>query len=181
MRNAYLLCLLVFTTTNSALFADDAKSTQYDYPELLVTPRATERLKIEARDEESSVWTMHLPIQASALVTTMAGVMALSDKGEKKDQEKEDAAKNAGQLGIGIGIGWLATTAFVSATYRPYKTALAEVKKLPGKSKQEELTQERFAEEGLLAPARLARRLNLLAVSTNIVAGGYIPPLVRKI
>lgn len=171
-----VLAALIFLQVWPPLFA--AEPATYEYPELLVQPQASDRLASEAKEEKSSAWTAHLPIQTSAVLTLLAGISASSDKadsGKTTDEEKQTQEKNAGQIATMLGGGWIATTVLLSVFYRPYHSGLSEIKKLEkGKNKSSQLIRERAAEEALDAPASLASRLTWLSASSNFVVGAYM-------
>jgi hypothetical protein len=173
-RNVAITGIFIFHST-FAFAADDAP-TKYEYPELLVQPQASERLKTEAKNEPSSAWTMHLPIQASAALTLLAGMGASSDKadkGEKTDKEKQLKAQSAGQIASAVGGGWLLTTVLMSALYHPYRSGMADLPKKDN-DKAAKLVRERAAEEALNAPASLANRLTWLSFGSNFLVSGYV-------
>ncbi len=157
------------------------KSDAFEYPELLVTPSASKRLKMEAAQEEKSVWTSHWPVQTSALMTLTAGVLGMGDAGNKNDKTdangqkvKSDAKPSvyyAGLAGIGVGTGWLVTTVLFSSSYRPYQTGQKEIGKLPDKDRKDALMKERFAEEYIEKPASIGSRLMWISVFTNFGTG----------
>ena len=60
-------------------------SEAYEYPELLVTPSATERLEMEAAKESGRRFTTHLPIQISALGTITAGIFQAAESDRRGD------------------------------------------------------------------------------------------------
>ena len=152
------------------------KTYEFEYPELEVTPSASERLKIEAKTESSRAWTGHIPTQVSALITLLASVQALNDPGSSKDKASGGTPKVhfIGLAGSIISLGWLGATAGLSASYRPYTSGLHELKNTSAGSKREKLSRERLAEESLEAPATLARRLKWLAVASNVGLGTLI-------
>lgn len=139
------------------------------YPELEVTPRATERVKIETQNESSDAWTSNLPIQVSAVATFVAGAMSAGSI----DDDKEDG-KLAPTLAIGVGALWIGATTWAAMKYRPYKQAYADLKKYPYKSEREKLIAERMAEEELDSLARLGRNMRYLSVATNLAASAFM-------
>lgn len=160
---ASVVSVQLFTTT-----AVRAAET-YEYPELLVTPRASDRIELEAKREAESRWTTHLPIQVSALGTLAAGIIQSGNT---------DPAKDSGNYspwaGIVVGAGWLAATTIMAYTYTPYATAQKDLAEMPKKTQREQLTRERFAEEAIQKQARTARVLTLLSVVTNAAANTYM-------
>lgn len=156
---------------------DGRAAENYEYPELLVTPSASERVEREAKIERKSTWTAHTAVQSSALMTTIAGFMVRNDSGKVKGDNKDEAkaqASLAGTIGIGAGLAWIATTTFLSATHAPYDDARKDIKSMPAKTERERLAKERAAEEGLEAPALLASRLGWLSFATNLGVSAYM-------
>jgi len=152
------------------------KTYEFEYPELAVTPSASERLKIEAKTESARAWTGHVPTQLSALITLLASTQALNDPGRSKDKASDATPKVhfVGLAGSIISLGWLGATAGLSAIYRPYTKGNHDLKNVSASTKREKLSRERLAEESLEAPATLARRLKWLAVASNVGLGTLI-------
>lgn len=152
--------------------SDSLDESKLNYPELEVTPRASERLEIEAKNERNARWGTHIPIQFSALATVYAS-SSVTYKDGASAQEKDDytSAKN---MAFGVGAGWLALTGVLSALYTPYYSGLKEISKLPAKTQREQLTRERLAEEALYAPASLAWKLKWFSVATNFWANAQL-------
>jgi hypothetical protein len=144
-----------------------AQSSAEHYPELMVAPKATDRLVIEARHEQKN-WAMFLPMQISGATTLLAGVMAQSSLNEDKDE------KGIGpKLAMVVGVSWLAASSWMQNSYRPYLKGFRRTHKLPYKSDQEKLTAERLAEEELFAAARVARKMKWASFITNAGASVY--------
>ena len=150
-----LIALLLMLVT-----ATIASSQELSYPELLVTPRASERIQMEMRDEASYAWKSHLPIQLSAL-TTMAAASQLSGK-TKEDQDMIPG------IAIGVGALWIAATTWAAVSYRPYRSAYFKLKKMPRTSKRDLLTLERMAEEELNSLRSIGTKLKWLSLVTNL-------------
>ena len=173
--------LIVMTLATFILHTEEAfpqEKLNYEYPELVVTPRASDRLKEEARAESRAAWTDHIHVQGPALLTILA---AMSTQGDRKDdrgdplsKEDKDRAKNSGQLGLMVGGGILVTTAALSATYRPYKSCWRRVKKMKSGSKREQLTRERYAEECFESKAGFGRILSWTSTIVNVAAAGLL-------
>jgi hypothetical protein len=149
------------------------------YPELDVSPRASERLLMEAQREQKTQWRTHLPLQISALSILMVGVMisgkpstALMDGNDVADISVEQNGY-ASKFAILVGTSWLVTTTLMSISYTPYQSGLEKSRKEGGKSIREQLTKERLAEEALEAPALLSPILVNLSVVTNLLAAVY--------
>lgn len=137
-----------------------------DYPELQVVPRATERLKMEAKDEASSWYLTHWTIELSGLTTLTT---ALTAKGQYRS-DLTTADKNTADTTVtvaqAVGGGWLLAGILIGLQ-KPYKAALDRNSKLAGKDERTVLMRERLAEEGLEKPARLMRPLKWAAVLSN--------------
>jgi hypothetical protein len=141
----------------------------FEYPELMVAPRASERREMEARTEAESRWSRLAPLQVSALATLAAGIAQSGGV-----DARNDPGKRSPIAGIAVGGGWLAATLILSATYRPYESGSAEIKALPKGSPREQLVRERMAEESLERAASLGKRLKWISAATNLGAGIYM-------
>ena len=89
----------------------------------------------------------------SAFGTFVTGYMAMNDPGINKDGSEVETADGEkpdlyyiGMATAATGAGWLAATAFLAITQRPYTTGAKAVKSLPSKSKRQKLIKERIAE-----------------------------------
>lgn len=173
----FISCINVLTLVFSLMFSlvalskpkaknnDLLKSLQY--PELQVSPLASERLEIEFNKHEKNQWTNQLMFQVSGLATLLAALSVDADPG------KEEALDDAKLAGTFVGAGWLIGMSIVAATYNPYNTH-SEVNKLPGKTKRQQITKERLAEESLERPANLIRTLKWISWLTQLGASVYI-------
>ncbi len=155
-----------FFVVSTLVGISSGKAADFSYPELTITPRATERLDLEAK--RGSSFLDHWPIQASALVTLSAGVI------QSSEDQRKSAGNKAYLAGVAIGSGWLVTTAVLAAMYDPYRSALAEVSGLPQKTQREQLIRERLAEEAIDNAAALGRRLAWISFATNLAAGAVL-------
>ena len=168
-RVSALLCTIsvsgVFSVTTAGAAAPAA---EFEYPELAVTPRASERLDMEAGKEADRKWTTHLPIQFSATTTTIAGILQLMDPNDDKNSTE------AGFVGASVGAGWLVLTSLLANHYAPYASAQKEVAGMAKRSPREQLLRERIAEERLEAAATAARRLQWFSVAFNAGAAGFM-------
>lgn len=167
----YLICFIFINIVHVGITRSE--DTRYDYPELLVTPSASERLSMEAAQESKNSMSKHLPIQASALATLLAGAIQFG-------HTAPDHSKGAAIAGVSVGSAWLASTLFLSLRYRPYQRGLEDTGKLPTQTPKQRLTRERLAEEALEAPARLANRLTWLSVITNFGTNVYLLTQAEK-
>ncbi len=180
------LTLLLGIFVSAPVFAQGMKEATKEpalnlmYPELTVSPLATQRLDMESKKERKRESVSHLPMEISAISTLAAGWYASTiDYGEQSKEEK-DNVKYASLTGLIVGGGWLATSLYLQFSYRPYDEGVRAVAGLPNKTQSENLTRERLAEEALYRPGDLARKLKWLSVSTNLVAAGYIASLGNK-
>lgn len=154
--------VLVFLLISQVQFAFCG---ELDYPELMVTPRASERVRIEAAKEPRDRWTRHAAIQASALTTLVAASMQISTS------SGDNASKI---LGFTVGSSWIVTTLALSNFYTPYQTSLDELNGMPAKTQRESLTKERTAEETIYRAGKLGSNLSLLSFGTNFLASAYM-------
>lgn len=163
-----LFALLVSHASES--FAQAPESTSqgsgFHYPELLVTPSASQRLLEEEKRESQNRFMDFWPLQVSGVATLLAGASAM---GERKDGKTADA-HYAGLAAMTVGGAWLGASTILAMTYTPYRDGALRVKKFAGTTKQQQLARERFAEEALQEPAALAVRLKWLSVFSNAAA-----------
>jgi hypothetical protein len=129
------------------------------YPELMVAPKATDRLSIESGTERA--WSTYLPLQVAGATTLMTGILINSDL---KDNDSGIGPKVA----MAVGAGWLAASIYMQTSYRPYSDALARARRMPYKSTQEQLAAERLAEEEIDAAARMARKIKWFSFVSNL-------------
>jgi hypothetical protein len=167
----FSLLFLSITTVELSYAADS-----YDYPELMVSPRASERIRLEIdRENKGGFFKNHKGLQLSGMTTLIAGIMQSSNVDTSSDTEE-----NSPKIGMLIGGGWVLATALLDAKYRPYRAGYDRTKKVKGKSKRDQLTRERLSEEAINNAARLGKRLDYLGVTTNLIAGGYMMANTKK-
>jgi hypothetical protein len=169
LKNILLTAMGSVLVLSAAKPALAAQGNEFDYPELMVTPRASERLETEAANESGRRWTSMLPIQISGLTTLVAGAAQLASPDPSKD-----ASGVTGLAGLAVGGGWLVTSLALEAWYQPYTSASKDISALPRKTQREQLVRERYAEEAINAQARLACRLKWISVATNLGANIYM-------
>ncbi len=146
-----------------------AQTTSFEYPELLVTPKATERLNLQYdRENRHGMWE-HLPMEISALSTLVAGTFQLFDYNKDKDPDGYSP-----YVGIITGGFWLGVGAFMGEYYRPYSRSLNELKKLPATNQREVLMRERLAEEAIYNIEQLATKMVWASFATNLGASVYM-------
>jgi hypothetical protein len=136
---------------------NDSGVFQFEYPELVVTPLASERLRLEARRSDSSFFGFW-PIWLSSGATLLAG-LSVNNVEEGFDSEESDRNKNARQLGAAIALGWVGFTTYLSLNYEPYGSGQGKVSGMPSETKRQKLFKERLSEEELKSAAYQAKWL----------------------
>lgn len=157
----FVLTFVMFSLANSA------SAQTYSYPELNVVPRASDRLLMESKWERRHRGKVHLGVQVSAAVTLIAGLSAEVDL--DKDQDEFSSA-----FATGVGLGWLAITYAMSRKYLPYTKGYLATKKIKGKTKRDQLTRERLAEETIHEAASLGRKIKWISLLTNFTANAFL-------
>ncbi|SMF49764.1 hypothetical protein [Pseudobacteriovorax antillogorgiicola] len=153
------------------LTAPSYGQTKFDYPELLVSPSALETLEQEAREENNERWLVHAQTQVPAIINLFTGIRAMGEGAPEGEPEtRATEINNSGLVAASIGGGWLGVTIGMSLFYSPYRNDYFRVRKLPGKSKREQLIRERRAEESLESAARMAKRLRYIGAVVNFGA-----------
>ena len=158
------IAVLLFAIMTTTVGAQDLT-----YPELHVTPRASERIRLEIKDEAGHAWASHMPVQLSAISTLAAGFMMSGNVDTKRD-EKEVSPK----IGIAFGAAWLGATIWASMKYRPYRRAYSRLRKMKYGSLREKLTAERLAEEELSNLRTMGKRIRWFSFFTNIAASAFM-------
>ncbi len=146
-----------------------AQQKDWDYPELLVTPKASDRIEREAKLESRGQFRYYWPIQVPAMATLAASALMFGSTDARKDPDKQAAL-----TGMGVGGGWLVATWLLSSQYRPYAGGVEEIAALPKGTPREQLARERAAEEAIEEAARLGTRLRWLSLLTNLGASAYM-------
>jgi len=166
-----VLCFTLLLTFVSDLQAQ----ARLDYPELMVTPGASTRIKMEAEKERKQGIGFQLPITISASLTLLAGILQMGNVDKSKDEDELSP-----YYGILVGAGWLGINYYLAAQYNAYGNAWKEVASLPKKSIREKLVRERVAEAHIHRLGRLGRKLRWLSFATNAVASGLMMSKVEK-
>jgi hypothetical protein len=138
------------------------------YPELQVVPRASERLRMEAKDERGNWFIAHWPIELSGLVTMGVG-LSTKDRDGLKSKDQDDA-KMIRNLTTAVGGAWV-VGGLILGLQKPYATGYRRIGK-PVKDERGALMRERLAEEALERPAKTMRVLQHISVATNFVMNG---------
>ena len=152
-----VMMMLLLVGGMGSAFAVGAE--KYDYPELTVVPRASDRLKMEADRESDGKWTQFLPIQISGIATLAAGIANM-----------DSASPGQSIYGMSVGAGWLVMTALLATSYHPYSRSFERVAAMPQGTMREQLSRERVAEEEIRAACRAGERIRWLSVLTNLSA-----------
>ena len=174
-----LAIIVLFQPICASVEASDAMNIKkLSYPELEVTPRASARLLLEAKKEKSRRWETHFPVQVSGLATLTAALLANGRPAKGSDGSVDESTNDnngySSTVGLIIGGGWLAATSYLALKYQPYAKGHSQVRRLPAKTKREQLTRERLAEEWLRKPAQLATKLKWISVISNFAASAFI-------
>jgi hypothetical protein len=177
---ALIVALPLATGTGMA-----ADNKDFEYPELLVSPSASDRLANEAKNENKDRWSIHWAIQASALTTLMAGLQSNGDPGKNADEAarkgEEVGSKTAAKTATYVGGLWLVATTAMSASYTPYQSGVNGLKGMPQANKKDRLAYERYAEESIYGASRVATVMKWTAFATNagasmmVVQNAYKP------
>ncbi len=165
----FSLILLLAAAGNPLQAQSSAVKEGYSYPELLVVPKASQRLTTLANQESKSRFRTHFVLQAPAFFTLLAGASALS--------MKEAQSKEAAAIASGIGLGWIIGTMGLSAMYTPYRSGQQEIAALGDKTQEQALAKERRAEEALQFPAYVMRRVQYISAFTNFAGAIAITSL----
>lgn len=155
------------STADSGLSSDIADIiNNLDYPEIQVVPRASERIRFEAREEERSWYYMHWPIQLSGMATLLAGTLGRSQLRDSLNETEKNDANSVLAATQAVGAGWVVAGVLLGLQ-KPYRSAYYTISKYPGKDERSILMRERLAEEALERPARLIKPLQIASVVTN--------------
>lgn len=136
------------------------------YPELQVVPRASERLRIEAKEERGSWFVMHWPIELSGLATLYNGLTADNNLKSNLSSNERSDAKTIHTFTAAVGAAWV-TGGLILGFQRPYAQGYRSLSKGQPKDDRQALMRERLAEEALERPARVMRVLKHISVITN--------------
>ncbi|MBS1961539.1 MAG: hypothetical protein JST04_04945 [Bdellovibrionales bacterium] len=148
-----------------------APAAEFEYPELAVAPRASERVESEAARESSDRW-VHAAIEAPAAMSILSGLV-LAANGTDDDPTKS-WPKYAPWAGIGVGAAWIGLTELALKRNPPYSTAAHDLATMPKKTTREQLVRERYAEEALENAASIARKMKYFSFLTNAGAGVFM-------
>jgi hypothetical protein len=177
-----LLNLAITSLASAADDDDDGKDSEITdilnsvgYPELQVVPRASERLKIEAKAERGNWFYAHWPIELSGLTTLYVGVTSKSNRRVDLDEHQTANANSTASIATAVGASWIVGGLLVGAD-KPYTTGFRALSAKPENKKDERaaLLRERLAEEALERPARTMKVLQWASVITNFSANALV-------
>jgi len=168
-----ILPTLFFLISTAAV--DFVKAAEFEYPELNVTPRASDRIDQEAAREAGRRWSRHAPILFSGLMTLSAGILQNGNVDLSKDQFKDSPSR-----GMIVGGVWVGLMSYLATSYHPYESAAKELSTMPRKTVREQLARERYAEARIASAASLAKKLRYLSIFSNAAVSGYMLSKVEK-
>lgn len=166
MKITVLVSLLVMLFSVNA-WAE--KETSFDYPELMVTPQASERLAIEYQREKRRGMWIHLPIEIASVATLTASAFQFMDYDKDKDPDHYSP-----YAGLVTGGFWLGLTAYLGEVHRPYMKAYKEILKMPANTARQQLMKERMAEEAIYDIEKMGTKLVWFSALTNAGASIYM-------
>ena len=148
-----------------------------DYPELQVIPHASDRLKIEAHEEEYDWFYAHWQIEGSGIATLANALMANSQVRPGLNDSSLSQEASVATLGKVVGIGWVTAGVLIGAGHM-YRRGTSNLARFNGKDERSMILRERLAEETLERPARLMGPLIWASVisnvGTNLLLGSYL-------
>jgi hypothetical protein len=166
--------LILMGLHSSICFSEENLFSHIDYPELQVTPRATERLAQLAALEDSGGIAMQWTVLASGTMTLFSGIRHLHDyRGSDLSDSEKSNSDLAASAGIFVGASWIAWGSYMGGKHWA-SSRLSEIKRVQGKDKRAELNRERLAEESLEQFAKTASTVDSLALYTNLAAATLI-------
>ncbi len=143
----------------------------FEYPELSVVPRATDRILLEAQKDREQRWRTHLPTLAPALGNILAGT-ALIVNGTSSKVEP--------WVGIGVGIAWTGIILGVVDKQDFYQEGIQETARIQGKTQRDQLLRERLAEESIQRAGTLSRKLKWMSAVTNLGAAAFMAGAAKE-
>ena len=162
MKKISLIWVLSLFMAAEMLYAND----KIAYPELLVVPKASERLQMEADREKNEILNGYELYLASVGVTMLSGVFSQLNKDSRNpDNEKVN------YLTMGVGAAFSGVAAYLALSGTPYLNADKLIKKMPADNEKLQLIKERIAEERIDEIARFNKRLRYFTSFAQIGLG----------
>lgn len=143
-------------------------SAQSTYPELMTLPRASERIKMESKNESNDNYKNFMPIATASFITLMSGVYAEVHKSDgfppspgsnQSVTTPDDISRNAQLLDI-WGLAWIGASYWMIKSYTPYTSAVKEIGAMPAGTPGEQVIRERLSEERIAAAKRTGQYMN---------------------
>lgn len=171
-----LIAVILF----SMIFFQDVRAETFDYPELLVTPLASERIGLEVKREQEVLdrFMDHAPIMVSAGLTMLTATQLSSQKGDLRPQDQSDAS-DAAKVSLGVGAFWLGYTSYLAMTYRPYEDAQRSLSSYGAETPKGKLIRERLAEEKINEAASFGRTLSWFSSGTLLLSSVVMASLAK--
>jgi len=163
----FLLTIIVFLISSNIWAAN--KAAEYEYPELMVVPSASNRLKELAKREGRRGIMANWHRQMSAMTTLVAGALMMGDVDPIEDEDE-----NSPKFGLIIGASWLGANWYLGNKKPIYARGYNRIKKMPTKTARQRLARERYAEEVLNDYGSFDKQLNWISMGTNFVANIFM-------
>ncbi|HAG91606.1 MAG TPA: hypothetical protein DCL41_07025 [Bdellovibrionales bacterium] len=163
--------LMATILVSSFVIQSKVLAEDFEYPELNVTPLASERLKMEALRENSSseMWMDHVPVFIPATLNLIAAIKLNSQKSDFSAKEQKDA-EDTTRVAFGVSAFWIGYSSYLAMTYRPFSDATTYISRMEGNSKKAHLIRERLAEERIKESARFGRMLSWISSGTLLAS-----------
>lgn len=166
LMKCFVISLFLVT---GVIFAEEKS----DYPELQVSPRASERLALESEYEHDRPYKFQMPITYASAATLFTALTLDTDTGRDPD-------RHARMTGTIVGAGWLALNMYMAYSYRAYSSANQKISILPSKTAREQLVKERMAEEELNHLGRIGRTMKWGSFATNLLSSAYMASNAKR-
>ena len=149
-----------------------------DYPELQVVPRASQRLKMEAANEETNWFWSHWTYEISGLATLYNGYAAGTQQRSDLAGTQSQDGKTIATMTQVVGLTWFAV-GIILGSQRPYRTGMQNINRFNNeKGERAVLMRERLSEETLERAASMVRPLPGLAsfsqFTLNVASAYYM-------
>lgn len=165
IRSTTIISAIICLTTIS--FAKEKLS--FSYPELQVTPLASQRVKMEARSEKKLNSFSNIQQSVPGMMTLISGIMQFNAV-----NTTDDPNKNSAYAGTLVGAFWVASSIYINSKYRPYTTSYKLFYKLPVKTKRQQLVRERMAESEINKIGRYGKIMKWMNVLSNAGVSAYM-------
>lgn len=159
----------------------EVRAETFEYPELLVTPLASERIALEAKSESEGYnrWMNHAPIMVSSAMTFLTATRLSGQKDDLRIQDQSDAS-DISKISMGVGAFWLGYTSYLAMTYTPYESARRDLSSYGAESAKNKLIKERLAEERINEAASFGRTLSWFSSGTLLASSVAMASLAKE-